>query len=156
MIQLTSTLTLRPLTPAESECPALLPPELRDFQFPLPDPEWTWIIEHNSSPVALILTSRVGAILLFWRVLSTSRAKSIVNWLLAALPAILDNARLRGCVGYGAFFADNRPEEAQFARILQRAGGHLEPFTGSFGVATLGGADCRTLEFPKLSLLLAS
>lgn len=156
MQRLTSTLTLRPLTIAESECPTLLPPELRDFQFPLPSPDWTWIVEHHNSPIGLILTSPVGSILLIWRVLATSSARRVSNWLLATLPAILENARLRGCVGYGAFFHDDKPVEAHLARIFQRAGGHLEPFVGSFCIAPIGSVECLTSESPKSLLSQAS
>jgi hypothetical protein len=152
MMQLTSTLTLRNLILGEDD---LLPIELRDTQFPVPDPEWTWIVEREGKPIALILTSYASGVLMFWRILSTASARLSPNWLLAALPRILENTRLRGCVGYASFFRDSRPEEAHFARLLQRAGGKVEPFTGSFGAAPLE-AECPISESARLLRLLAS
>jgi hypothetical protein len=139
---LTKTLSLRLLSQMEAETPALLPPELRDWQFPRIDPEWCWVVEHESAPIALVLASPAHGMLMVWRVLSTASARrTMLTWFLAAFPKILDNARLRGCVGYGSFFHDDRPEEAKLARLLQRNRGVLEPFSGTFGVAVIPGAE---------------
>lgn len=128
--------------PDEAQCPELLPCELRIIQFPRIDPEWCWVVEHSElGPIALLLASNCHGVLMFWRVLATAKTRSIANWFLAAFPKILENARLRGCVGYGAFFHDDRPEEVKFARLLARHRGSIEPFSGSFGVAFISGVE---------------
>ena len=134
MVTLTPTLSLRPMTAFEASTPEVLPFELREWHFPFPDPEWSWIVERGGEPIGLILTTRVMGVLFFWRILGRSGRSR--NWLLAALPKVLENARVRGCVAYATFLHDTAPE-AQFGRIIQRLGGSLEPWVGSLAVAPL-------------------
>jgi hypothetical protein len=130
MQKFTSTLTLRKLTPLEAITPELLPPELRDFGFPYLIPNWCWVVERRGDPIVLVVTSMAHGILFFWRILSTaSGRRGSLNQMLAALPAIIDNARLRGCLGYGTFLSDS-PTEAKLARIIVKQGGAILPFTG--------------------------
>jgi hypothetical protein len=138
-MRLTSTLTLRELTPLEASTPELLPPELRDFQFPYLIPDWCWVVEHNGLPVGLVVTSMAHGILFIWRVLATASAKKALYHILAAFPRILDNARKRGCVGYGCFLHDDKPLEAKIGRILLKAGATLEPWVGSISIAPMPG-----------------
>lgn len=134
-MQLTSTLSLRELTPAEAETPELLPFELRDWQFPFLRADWCWVVEHRDhGAVALVIASGVHGILFFWRLLSTS--KSPTHLWLVSLPKILDNAKVRGCVGYACFLHDTEAE-AKLARIMARTGAILTPFLGTFGVGPI-------------------
>ena len=107
--RLTSTLMLRRLTAAEAECLALLPPELREIGWPKPDHDWIWLVENGSGPIALIMGSYVSGVCVFFRLLTTAQAKGSSNWMLAALPAIFEDIRQRGCVGYASWFRDSRP-----------------------------------------------
>lgn len=137
-MRLTSTLSLRELTQAEADTPELLPPQLREWQFPYLRADWCWVVEHSShGPISLIITAPVHGILFFWRVLTTSSAKSSTHHLLASLPKILENAKVRGCVGYACFLHDQKPAEAKFARILARTGAIITPFLGSLAVKPL-------------------
>ena len=151
--RLTSTLMLRNLTAAEAECLALLPPELREIGWPKPDPAWIWLVENGSGPIALIMGSYVSGVCVFFRLLTTAQAKGSSNWMLAALPAIFEDIRQRGCVGYASWFRDSRPEEVRFARLMARAGGMMESFQGTFGVVPLlpdgVNSSCLTLELQK-------
>ena len=138
MKRLTSTLILRNLTAAEAECLALLPPELREIGWPKPDPNWIWIVDHRDhGPIALVMGSHVSGVCVFFRLLTTAQAKGSSNWMLAALPAIFEDIRQRGCVGYASWFRDSRPEEVRFARLMAQAGGIMEAFQGTFGVVPL-------------------
>ena len=139
MQELTKTLSLRELSRAEAATPELLPPELRPSQLPYLVADWCWIVElKDHGPIALVVTSHVHGVLFIWRVLSTAQARKLsLNWFLAAFPRIFDNAKLRGCVGYGAFLHDNVPEEARLARIMAKAGAHIEPWVGSIAVNRL-------------------
>ena len=130
--------------PSRLECsdPTLFPPELRDWGFPYLDREWTWVIEVDSTPIALVICSFAGGMLVIWRILSTSSAKRVEStWFWASLPKILDNARLRGCVAYLSMFDDAHESETQLARILTRAGGVLKPFKGMLGVGPIPGVN---------------
>lgn len=139
MQQLTTKLSIRELSKSEAETPELLPPELRASQLPYLVPDWCWVVEHiDGGPIALIVTAHVHGILFIWRILAIAKARTIArNWFLAALPRILENAKLRGCVGYGAFLHDEVPAEAKLARIMSRSGAALEPWIGSIAVNTL-------------------
>lgn len=136
MQPLTSTLSLRELTPAEAETPELLPPLLRDWQTPYLRADWCWIVEHRDhGPVTLIITAPVHGILLFWRILSTHDAP--LNTLLCSLPQILQNVRKRGCLLYATFLQDAHPAEVKLARIIASTGGKLLPWKGVLAVNVL-------------------
>ena len=153
--RLTSTLILRNLTVAEAECLTLLPPELREIGWPKPDPAWTFIIENGSGPIALVMGSYIAGVCVFFRLLTTAQAKGTSSWMLAALPAIFEDIRQRGCVGYASWFRDSRPEEVRFARLMARAGGMMESFQGTFGVVPLlpDGVDSSCLQSPVFQRL---
>lgn len=136
-MHLTSTLSLRQLTQLEADTPELLPHELRAHQFAYLVPEWCWIIERSGEPIALFITSHAHGTLFIWRILATESAKASLNWLLVSYPAVLDTAKQRGCVSYGAFFQDGRPEEVKLNRIMQRCGAIVQPWSGSLAVAQL-------------------
>lgn len=142
-MRITKTLTMRELTPLEAATPELLPHELRSFQFPSLIPEWCWVVEKFGEPLALIVTSPVHGVLFVWRVLATAAARNHSTWFLSALPVILDNARERGCVGYGTFLHDDRPVEAKLARIMLKHGAALEPWVGSIAIAPIKEPDAR-------------
>ena len=142
MERLTSTLFLRELTQAEADTPELLPPQLREWQFPYLRADWCWVVEHRDhGPISLIITAPAHGILFFWRLLTTSAARSSTHHLLASLPKILENAKVRGCVGYACFLHDHKPAEVKFARILARHGAILTPFIGTLAVRPLFGVE---------------
>ena len=127
---------------------ATLPPALLDTGMPFLDPEWVWVVEPTSplgpfaprAPFALIVTSFCHGWLVLWRILAVSPLPSGVplNWIKETLPQVFAQARLRGCVGFLTFLADNRPEEVKLARIVQMfPGSTLLPFQGSMGVGPL-------------------
>lgn len=133
-------------TAEEITNPLLLPVELRDWTpFVYLEPaDWMWIVEHEGQPVALILTSFAGGLLVIWRVLSVSVFRT---WFRPAILHIMDNARKRGCVGYLSMFSDDKPSETQLARIMACSGGFLKPFRGSLGVGVIPERNgCRTSE----------
>lgn len=131
-------MVVRQLTQLEASTPELLPPELRAFQFPYLVHDWCWVVEHEGQPIALVVTSAVHGVLFIWRVLATASAKrEHSTWFLVSIPQILENAKVRGCLGYGAFLHDDRECETQLARILQRNGATLEPWVGSVAIAPL-------------------
>jgi hypothetical protein len=138
VMRITEELTLRPLTKLEADTPELLPPELRVYGFPYLLPEWCWIVEKNGLPIALIVTSMVHGILFFWRVLATASAKKALYWFLACMPQIIENAKTMGCLGYGTFLSDDKPQEVKFARILSRLDAKVIPWVGSLAIKFFG------------------
>lgn len=133
-------ITLRHPTAAECRDPSLMPRGLRDWGFPYLDSEWSWVVEYEGVSIALILTSFAGGLLVFWRVLATTTAKRVCStWFMSAIPRILDNAKLRGCVGYLSLFEDTHSSETKLARLVAKTGGVLRPFSGTLGVGVISG-----------------
>lgn len=123
-----------------------LPTALLDHGMPYLVPEWVWTVEAegHSKPFAIIVASFSHGWLVLWRILALSPLPSAapLNWFLEAIPQVFAEARLRGCVGFLTLLADNRPEEAKMARIIQRLdGAKILPFQGSMGVGRLDGLD---------------
>ena|ERR1700731_4749679 len=123
---------------------AILPPALLNHGMPYLDCPWVWVVEseNHSEPFALIVTSFAGGWLVLWRLLSLSPLPSTVplNWFLEAHPQVFAEARARGCVGFLTMLADDRPAEAQMARIAARlTGGTALPWHGSMCVGSLVG-----------------
>lgn len=123
-----------------------LSPELLDTGMLYLIPEWVWVVESDAhpEPFALIVASQAHSWLVLWRVLalSTPSPEIPLNWFLEALPLVFAEARMRGCVGFMALFADNRPQEVKLARIVSRlAKGGIMPFHGSIGAGMLAGFD---------------
>ena len=119
-----------------------LPGALLDTGMPFLDPQWTWVVEFKGQPFALVVASFAGGWLVLWRLLSLSPLPLglPLNWFLEAHPQVFAAARLRGCVGFLTLLADDRPAEAQMARIAARlAGGTILPFHGSMCVGPLAG-----------------
>lgn len=145
-------ITLRAPTPEEGNDPTRFPEGLRNWGFPYLDLHWSFIVEFDGSPIALIITSFASGILVIWRVLSIPDAKRVCGiWLRLALLQIMDNAGQRGCLGYLSLLEDSHADEMHIARIVVRAGGVLRPFTGTLAVGVLQGAGCPTSESPKSS-----
>ena len=134
---------------------ATLPTALLDTGTPYLVPEWVWVVEPtrppsplgpfapSPPPFALVVASFSHGWLVLWRILAISPLPSGIplNWFKEALPQVFAEARLRGCVGFLTFLADNRPAEAQMARIIARmAKGKILPFQGSMGVGPLAAA----------------
>lgn len=122
-----------------------LPNDLLDTGTPFLDPEWCWVVEPASllgpfapsQPFALVVASFAHGWLVLWRVLAISPIPDGIplNWFLEAFPQVFAEARLRGCVGFLTFLADNRPAEVKLARIIQQLpGAALLPFQGSMAV----------------------
>ena len=129
---------------------ATLPPALQNHGMPFLVPEWTWVIEPVSllgpfappAPFAIIVASFSHGWLVLWRILALSPLPPGIplNWFLEAHPQVFVEARSRGCVGFLTLLADDRPAEAQMARIAVRlAGGTILPFHGSMCVGPLIG-----------------
>lgn len=144
---------IRPPTEAESIDPVLLPAPLRDWGFPYLDRDWCWVVEHDKTPIALVIASFSNGILVIWRVLSTEDAKRVqAIWFLASLTEIMNNAHQRGCIGYLSMFNDSHEMETKLARLVARTGGILKPFIGTLGIGVIPeGERCRTLELQKPS-----
>jgi hypothetical protein len=107
-------------------------------------PEWTWVIEANGVPFAIVVASQAHSWIVLWRTLAISPLPTSVplSWFLEAIPQVFAEARLRGCIGFLTFLADNRPEEVQLARIIASLpGAALLPFCGSMGVGRLEGIE---------------
>ena len=121
-----------------------LPVTLLDHGMPYLVPEWVWAVEADdrSEPFAIIVTSFSHGWLVLWRILALSPLPPGIplNWFLVAHPQVFAEARSRGCVGFLTLLADDRPAEAQMARIaLRLAGGTILPFHGSMCVGPLNG-----------------
>ena len=130
---------VRNLRPGEA---STLPPELLDTGMPFLDEPWTWVVEADGcpTPFAIIVAAFAGGWLVLYRLLAISPLPSTVplNWFLETHPQVFDEARLRGCVGFLTLLSDERPEEAQLARIATRlAGGTVIPWWGSMCVGPL-------------------
>jgi len=122
-----------------------LPSALRDTGMFYLVPEWTWIVgvEGSSEPFAIVVTSFCHGWLVLWRLITVSPLPPEIplNWIKEAFPQVFAEARARGCVGFLTLLADNRPEEAQIARIVTRmAGGKALPFQGVMGCGLLTGS----------------
>jgi hypothetical protein len=126
----------------------VLPPTLLNTGLPYLVPEWVWVVEPASplgpfappAPFAIVVCSFCHGLLVLWRILAVSPLPSGIplNWFKEALLQVFAEARLRGCVGFLTLLADNRPAEAQMARIIARmAKGKILPFQGSMGVGPL-------------------
>jgi hypothetical protein len=126
---------------------ATLPAALLDTGTPYVVPEWAWAVEIDSSaPFALIIASFSHGWLLLCRVLAVSPLPPEIplTWVMEALPQVFAEARLRGCVGWLTFLADDRPQEAKLARIVALLpGASLLPFYGSMGVGLLAQVEER-------------
>jgi len=122
-----------------------LPSALRDTGMPYLVPEWVWAVEPAnqsipSPPFALIVCSFAHGWLVLWRILAISPLPPGIplNWFLEAHPQVFAEAVRRGCVGFLTLLADDRPVEAQMARIAARlAGGTMLPWHGSMCVGPL-------------------
>ena len=141
MSQATADLAVRVRNLREGEA-AVLPISLQNHGMPYLVPEWAWVVEpaNSSEPYALIVACFCHGWLGLLRVLATSPLPSEIplNWFMEAFPQVFAEARLRGCVGFLTFLADNRPEEVQLARIIASLpGATLLPFQGSMGVGRL-------------------
>ena len=127
-------------------------------------PEWVWVVEAAaadstassatpSAPFALLVTSFCHGWLVLWRLIAISPLPAGIplTWFMEAIPQVFAEAQQRGCVGFLTLLADNRPVEAQIARIITQAtDGKLLPFQGLMGVGMLAevaaraGSDART------------
>jgi hypothetical protein len=123
-----------------------LPPALQNTGMPYLVPEWVWIIETRDSPepFAIVVTSFCHGWLVLWRLIAVSPLPPEIplNWIKEAFPQVFAEARVRGCVGFLTLLADNRPEEAQIARIVTRmVGGTSLSFQGAMGCGLLPGIE---------------
>jgi hypothetical protein len=95
-------------------------------------PEWAWVVECEAypTPFAVIVASQAHSWLVLYRILAISPLPPGVplTWFMEALPRVFAEARLRGCVGFMTFLADNQPAEVKMARIaVKLAGGTVLP-----------------------------
>ena len=121
----------------------VLPPGLTDTGTPFTDEEWTWVVEHESHPVpfALIVASFCHGWLLLFRLLALAPLPPGVplTWFLEARLQVFAEARLRGCVGFLTLLDEDRPVEAQMARIAMKlAGGTVLPGHWSMCAGPIG------------------
>lgn len=131
-------MSIRLLTKLEADDSTFLPLPLRQHGFPFLDPAWTYIVEHENRPIALVACSYANGMLIFWRILAMPEARRVQRtWFMDSLPLVLSNARQRGCVGYLTMLEDYHPACVKLARIVQRTGGVLLPFVGTLGVARI-------------------
>lgn len=139
---MTKAIHVRNLLPGEL---AALPPALQSTGMFYLVPEWVWIVEVGSSgPFAIVITSFCHGWLVLWRLIAVSPLPPEIplNWIKEAFPQVFAEARARGCIGFLTLLADNRPEEAQIARIVTRmTGGTSLPFQGVIGCGLLTGAE---------------
>ena len=133
------TVHVRNLREGES---ATLPVELQNHGMFYLIPEWAWVVECDAypAPFAIIVASQAHSWLVLYRILAISPLPPGVplTWFMEALPQVFAEARLRGCVGFMTFLADNQPAEVKMARIITRLGkGGTLPFQGSIGAGML-------------------
>lgn len=100
---------------------------------------------NHSAPVpfALVVCSFAHGWLVLWRVIAISPLPPEIplTWFKEALPQVFAEARARGCVGFLTLLSDDRPAEAQMARIITKvAGGTTLSFQGVMGVGLLAEA----------------
>ncbi len=111
---------------------ATLPQSLLDHGMPYLAEDWAWVVESDGypAPFAIIVTSFCHGWLVLFRLLALSPLPPGVplTWFMEAHPQVFAEARRRGCVGFLALLGDDRPEEAQMARIaVKLAGGTVLP-----------------------------
>lgn len=125
----TPTIRVRNLREGEA---STLPPALQDTGMAFLIPEWTWVVECDSypAPFAIVVAGQGHSWLVLFRLLALSPLPPGVplTWFMEAHPQVFAEARRRGCVGFLALLGDDRPEEAQMARIaVKLAGGTVLP-----------------------------
>ena len=113
-----------------------IPPPLSDTGMPYLDPDWVWLAcTDDDQPFAIVVASFCHGWIVLWRVIALESAQP--NWFLAALPEVFDNAKKRGCLGILTMLEDRNEAEVKMARLIQKSGGTLIPFTGTIGAAIL-------------------
>jgi hypothetical protein len=122
---------------------ATLPPALLDHGMPYLVEDWVWVVESDEhpGPFALIVASFCHGWLLLSRLLALSPLPPGIplTWFLETHPQVFAEARARGCVGFLTLLSEDRPEEAQMARIaVKLAGGTVLPGHWSMCAGPLG------------------
>ena len=126
---MSQTIRVRNLRKDEAD---VLPAELLDTGMPFLAEEWVWVVEAEGhhGPFALVVTAFAHGWLVLLRLLAISPLPEGIplNWFKEVHPQVFAAARARGCVGFLALLAEDRPEEAQMARIATKlAGGAVFP-----------------------------
>lgn len=111
--------------PYINEVPAEL---VQGFEVYRIDDEWQWVLVVDGKIMAQLLCVNAHGILLMLRITALKEAPE--GWALILLRHVLKECKELNLLGYMTFLADDTKAQRRLMRIVQRAGGYLQPVTG--------------------------